>query len=541
MKVLKRTAPSTVLFLSLFLLTSCDGGVSDTTAKFSEAEKNVTTTDGNTLYVLKGGEVSVSPATVRAESWNVFTVTIQSFAKIDDEVASDALDFYQLEDNWVNLSYYPQRKCALPKILLDKSESSSIVSGEVMITTVLKYQVDCTSVTEQRLAFYADAAKLKDKAGSAILNYRKNEKAGEEDDSRVCYISVTGYTTLLHNIEEESIREVYGSWPGAPEELYTASGIPTGKLRFSCAAPLKTNPYLEPVEYSSEWAETLNSTFFLQVMAAGSSSWETLSPGEFTFVFHDEDDLSNPNAPIYADTITADTPELPAGTRWRVLLKVNPDVKPPKWYQTLFGHRGYVFVDAKARFVLADDYWDTRDYNGESYFFKDSPSYIVSPVRIAPSGAVDFLPQNILLHNSSGPDIYKAQNNLLYVTRKYVKDENLYSAFEWVIGPVKELSSAEDFIVVTSEQILLDSTVSVETDEEGKITEITVSLDNQFFTTAEDDIPVLLAGHGTKLTKNVEYPSQLEFGIYKDGLRPSYMNGYMELYPDSDEEKEEAE
>ena len=537
MKVLncKRIAFSSLALLASAVLFSCKDGVSDTTADFAEAKKNISAPVSSNQYVVKGGSLSVKESTVQAKSRSNFNVTLKSYAKVDEDVAADAINFYSLEDNWVNPSYYPRRKAILPKVLLEKEETSEMTTDGLMIITTYYYQVDCISVIENQMALYADATKLIDTSGNPVLNYKKNEVAGEESDSWIYYIYVTKSTSLLRNKEKEIMYQAYGSWPSAPLPIVSASGRPTGKLRFTCAVPGKTNPYLGTVEDNKDWADTLNNCFLFQTMASDSSSWETLSGEDFSFVYHATADNSNPNATIAARTFTADTPSLPAGTQWRVLVKVDPSIKAPKWYETIYGHPAYVFKEAKAHVFTANDYWESQSYSGCSEFYQESPAYIVSPISASPSGALSFLPQNIPLHadSASTQDIFHAQNDLLFVTSRYADKGGYYSAFEWEVDPSVELASAEDFTVVTSDGILLPSTITFDGDSDA----IIVTLNNQNYRTGGADIPVLYVGHGTKLKNNVEYPSQLEFGIYEVAWRPSHIRGGMQLYPDAVEEK----
>ncbi|MCR5125238.1 MAG: hypothetical protein K6B43_08600 [Treponema sp.] len=547
-KFTKIAAPAAAILASA-LLAGCGADVEDTTANYSEAEKNVTTTtstDGSS-YEVKGGSVVDVSGSVAVGGWDSVNLTVRSYAKLNLDTLESAVAFYSLKDNTDNAAYYPMHDKELAKKILWADESKN--SSE-MIETTIGYDLNLTDVTTNKIALIVDATKLKDKSGNAVLNLDEDDVAGEETDSFVYYITATGtgVTTALSNTYSEKFNKGCSAYfPGVGTSLYSSDGKLTGKLRFTANAPASSEPAATTATYDSSWASTLNSVILFQTKAADSTEWKD---ADFAFKYYDADDTTNTYAEIDAHTCVADTPVLPAGTQYRVVIKTTPNLAAPSWYEKVYGHKGYVFSESKEYKVDADDYTGTT-YSGTSDIYTESPSYIVNAYSSSATAAVTWNPQRI----NSGY-IETAQNDCLNVTVKAARGNSSwnssissyvypYSAWEWEIEPATgvELSAGDDFVVTDSNNSKLDAIVTSVKDSSGKITKVYVELKNKSYaeysttynssTLSSVTQPILWVGHGTKLKENVAYPKQLEFGTYASSEVPSYISGYVELSADS--------
>lgn len=559
MKLKQNRAGAIALLLGAALLAGCKPNVDDTTANFGEAEKNATTTSSGT-YSVKSGKVSLGTSSVTTAEKDVeIKATVASYSKLNIESVESAVSFYKLKNNTDNDMYYPMHDGTLSYTLDDYTESSGTNSdGESVIETTLTFLVDMSGVTTDKVAFIVDATKLTDKKGNAVLNLDSDDKAGEETDSFIDYISVTyqkdGTAATELNYEDdykEDFRPQYLEIPGAPEELRDSGGNYTGKLRFVCDAPVSSEPAATTETYDTNWGNTLSSFVTFQTKAADATSW---TDNNLTFTYHAEDDTTNGYAPISANTFTADTPVLEAGTQWRVLVKKTSSLSAPSWFSKVYGHPGYVlWTGSKDYTVLADDLAGSG-YSGTSITFVTEPSYIVDSYDSSATTAATWTPSQI-----SDSAIKSAQGALLNVTAKAARgsyssySNSIYtypcSAWAWEITPASaELSSAEDFIVTDSNYAVLPSTVSVIKNSSGKITRIYVELENKNYkvngtsssylsgTSLPSSIPqkpTLWVGHGTKIKENAAYPSQLEFGTYKNASLPEAVRGYVQIEADT--------
>ncbi|MBR4629528.1 MAG: hypothetical protein IKO57_03660 [Treponema sp.] len=513
-KFTKIAAPAAAILTSA-LLAGCGAEVDDTTANYSEAEKNVTTTTGSTRYVVKSGSVSVGSGSVEVGGWGDVSFTIESYAKLDLGTLESAVTFYSLKDNTNDASYYPMHDKELEKKFLwaDESENSG------MIETSIGYDLNLKDVTTDKIAIIVDATKLKDKSGNAVLNIDDDDVAGEETDSFVDYITATGtgVTTALSNTYSEKFNKGCSAYfPGVGTSLYSSDGKLTGKLRFTTNAPASSEPAATTATYDSSWASTLNSVILFQTKAADSTEWKD---ADFAFKYYDADDTTNTYAEIDAHTCVADTPVLPAGTKYRVVIKTTPNLAAPSWYEKVYGHKGYVFSESKEYKVDADDYTGTT-YSGTSTFFAESPSYIVSTYSSTATEAATFDPQNI-----SDSTIKNAQTALLSVTLD--RTNGVYT----VTPSGCKVSAADDFVITDSNNTKLElaSTPKVVKNSDGEVTTVYVTLKNKNFAKKSSNTVKLWVGHGTKLKENIAYPKQLEFGNYASKEVPSEISGYVLL------------
>lgn len=528
-------APFAVVAVLLFA--SCGAEVGDTTANFGEAEKNATTTTSGSDYEVKSGDVDVSTASLSVGGWDTVEFTIESFAKLNLSTLENAVTFYSLKDNTENAAYYPMHDAALAKKLLTTSEEKSS-SG---ITTTLTYDVNLTNVTSSEIALIVDATKLKDKSGKAVLNLDGDDVAGEETDSFIFYIDTDGSVSLNHSVDEDFC-PAYGEFPETPTDLSDSDGNLTGKLRFTCDAPVNSEPAVATTTYDTSWGSTLSKIVGFQTKAANETAWNDVA---LSFTYHAEDDATNG---YEAHTFTADTPVLAPGTQYRVIAKGVPNISAPSWYTKVFGHEGKLFYGSKEYSQVA--------YVGTSSTFVTSPSYIVNSYGSDATTAKTWTPAKI-----DDETITANQNALLSVTAKaryktydYQGYIYKYDAWEWEITPATgvALSSATDFVVTDSKGGKLDSTVSAVKDSDGEITKVYVELTNKNYlgtyttgsslsgysssiptSTGTNTYPILYVGHGTKLKENVAYPTQLEFGTYENTGIPSHISGYVKVTADS--------
>lgn len=515
MKLAKKGLDFLSLVLGAALLASCSPDVEDTTANYAEKEREVTSTTSATSHSVKTGSVSVGTSSItQASADTEITVKIVSYAKLDYESVGKALNFYTLEDNSVNKYYYPVRKTQLPKTLIHTDEPSSYYG-----TTTLLYKVDTSSVTTKKIAVLVDATLLKDKSGNAVLNLDNDDKAGEETDSYIRYLTVsnksdgttaTDSLNAYYRFDEEDFRPSYLSASISNTSLIDSDGYATGKLRFAVDAPVKSftqdtskTYFSATYNYDDGLSGTFAEIYTLQTKALG-GDWVTKT---LSFSYHAEDDATNG----YSEhTYTADTDALPYGTEWRLVQKNITGGSVPSWYGEVYGHAGYFFYSGSKEYteIAKETTYPYPEIAGTSYVYTQSPSYIYVYGTTETTG--DFTATKYTETSAKS-----TQQDLLSVSS---------SSSSWTVTPNATLSAAEDFIVTDANNTKVDSTVKVTKDESGTITKIKVTLKNENLAGAF----TLWVGSGTKLTSNPAYPTQLLFGVPEDSSKGD-VSGYVAL------------
>ena len=527
MKLNRKGVGAAALILCTALLASCAVEASDTTANFSEVEKTVTTSRSSSSYKVKSGIVSnVSGGTLMVGGWQTVSFNIESYAKLDLASLEAAVKFYSLKDNNNDASYYPMHDELLAKKLVNTTESVGTMSNyDTGIITTVEYDVDLTKVVTSKIALIVDAANLKDRSGNPVLNLDSDDNAGEETDSYIIYISTSGKEALHYNYSEDfdPSDKLSGYFPSAGSWLLDSDGKRTGKLRFTAYAPVTSEPIAATSVYDSTWAETLNRIVVFQTKAANETEWNDIP---VTFVYHAVSDTTNPYAEIAKYTVTADTPALEHGTKYRVIVKTVPNIPGLAWFSKVYGHEGYLFTESK-EYKLDADTLGYGTFSGTSYVFLTSPNYIVKSYDSSAMYEVDWVPEII-----SKTTISNIQNNLFSVTEKRTSARS--DAWEWEITPASDciLSAAEDFVVTDHNYSKLDAKVTVFKNSKDIIAKVYVELTNKDYRSTNGN-PILWVGHGTKLEYNIAYPKQLEFGTYASSEYPSIISDYVKLTADS--------
>ncbi len=486
------TVASTVLF-SIFVA-SCAVDVADTTANFSEKEKEAITTTSSGSRTLKSGAVYCSVSSISDASKDTqIAVRLSSYAELDAESVENAVNFYTLTDNSEDRNYYPVRTEILPKVLLHTTEPSSYLYGG---TTEFLYNVDTSSVTTSKIALFVDASLLKDKSGNAVLNLDEDDKAGEETDNAIKYIPVyykaNGFsTTSLYSSTSENFRTQYLSRYISKTEL---SGSNIGKIRFTVDAPVKT---YSTGAYDNSLASVLADIYKLQIKPVSSTNWTDVA---LTFSYQ-----------TAYDNYQAETDVIPHETMWRLVRKNITTGSTPDWYSKVYGHAGYFF------------YSGSKEYT-EIVYTGTSSVYLESPVNIYVYGKsqnnTSFTPANYSEETATD-----TQNSLLIVTG------STSAPVKWNIKPNPSslaLSSATDFIVTNANNKKVESTVKTITGGDGRVISVEVAVKN---TNANGPF-YLWVGNGTTLAENPKYPKQKKFGVPADTTKGD-VSGYVRLSIDA--------
>ena len=482
------TVASAVLF-SIFVA-SCAVDVADTTANFSEKEKEAITTTGSGSRTLKSGDISCSVSLITSASKDTkISVRISSYAELDAASVENAVNFYTLENNSEDIYYYPVRKEILPKVLWDTTEPSYYTYGG---TTTFLYNVDTSSVTTREIALFVDATLLKDKSGNAVLNLDGDDKAGEETDNYIRYITVSntydGFSTSsLYYSYAENFDKQYLSKSISSSEL---SGSNIGKLRFTVPAPVKT---YSTGAYDNSLTSVLADIYKLQILPANSTSWKDVA---LTFSYQTD----------YAN-YQAETDVIPYGAKWRLVRKNITTGSTPDWYSKVYGHAGYFFYSGSKEYTEIV-------YSGTSTVHTENPENIY---YYGITGNSTFTPSYY-----SESDATDTQNYLLKVTGSTT------APVKWNIVPYVVLSSADDFIVTNANNKKVESTVKTITGGDDRILSIEVAVKDK-----NADGPFKLwVGSGTTLLKNPKYSKQINFGVPAD-VKKGDVSGYVLLSIDN--------
>ncbi|MBR4629529.1 MAG: hypothetical protein IKO57_03665 [Treponema sp.] len=519
---------SSVLLASCFV--ACSPEVEDTTANYAEKEKAVTTTTSSTSHAAKGGSAYISD--INGTSYNSWsssltiataskdtqiTVSIESYAKIDESSVLSAVDFYTLSDNTENKYYYPVRGSALGKDLLHTTEPSSYYG-----TTTFLFNVDTSSVTTDKIALVVDATKLKDRSGNAVLNTDDDDVAGEETDSYIDYITVseksdgTTETTALNNRFDEEFDNAYLSSSVSKSDLKDDDGNLTGKIRFTVSAPKKSVSFDEygnrTWTYDDSLASSLASIYKLQTKAPNATAWSDVA---LSFTYHSDSDSTGVN-PVSANTYTADTSALSYGTQWRLVRTNITSGSAPSDYAKYFGHAGYFFYCGSKEYTEIVSFYDSASSSYKEIF--TSTVYTASPVNIYAFGTTEAATTDFDATDDYTDDVaISAQNYLL----NFSKTEN---GKWWISLNDGEFESASDFIVTNANNARVDSIVNVVKGGDNRIIGVEIALKNK---NVGGNYKVWV-GNGTTLKSNPAYPTQKKFGVPADSSKGD-VGGYVAL------------
>lgn len=533
----KELAALAVLALAF---TSCNTAFDGTNANFSEKESEYTDRSGVAQSVNSTGDVTVTGTLNVTNKKNEMTVTVYSFSKINLESADAAIKFQRLTKNATNDAYYPTRGTELPKTRIKANENAG--------TTTIIYEVDATGVTEDRVAFFVDATKLKTKGGTPVLALDGNLKRGEESDSIVkysgtAYDNATYYTdTTTFTISgmtstpvstgtgTEDFRHPYSpigvfgdTW------LQDSSNKYTGVIRLSTTATNKAKPG-DTAAYEDGLAEKLNENVILQYREPGKREY---SEKKLSFKYHAYASTAMATDPYTAHSYTADISGLTIGTQFRVILVKPEGVTVPDWYETIYGHKASYYYGTRAG--ARSQVTLSTATAGIFVLHAKVPSYIVVT---ATQASRDTDATSTYVPTEYSKDAIKTAQASFFENK--ISNYDNWFEVRTVDGVELDPVAAKDFIVVDENNKKIAADVDVitfsyndSTATSGKVNYVKITLKDvryrnySGFASADKKLKVLV-GSGTKIKENKTYPSQLTFGQWKD-VADDDASGYVQI------------
>lgn len=453
-----------------------------------------------------GSSYSEGSATIsKAASDSTVTMKIYSYTRLNEDSVANAFSFWSLSDNTTYNKGAPVRSTQLASSVNDYSVSlsSSTSATSKNVTTTVEFTVNTSSVTTSKIAVLVDATKLKDLSGNAVLNNDSNEKAGEETDNLVYYISVSekadGSTTTALNhytyyTEKFASTSVSGwSIPSSLSEVEDSDGNPTGAYQAKVSASYYdyTSGSIES-KYAENLASYYNAIYSVQYRENSSGAWKTDSAFSFAYDGTEKlaDGTSNPTYRYYVAT----TSKYAYGTQFRLVTKTPK--KSDSYSETanstiLYGHPAY----ASYRNSSFTKYGDVETV--DSLVYTASPEYILSVSSAFAAGAYE------------ADDFADAQSAIVDV------DEEFTGVYSISLGTDDtaddnqlEFGSTDGFLVTDPNGNKLDFTLtSIDSST------VLISLKNKNCT----DAVFIWAGEGTTLKKNYTNASQVKFGTPKVG------------------------
>lgn len=508
--IAKELAALAVLALAF---TGCNTAFDGTNANFSEKESEYTEISGATASFTgdnKRGKIEFSGSIDKNNNKNVIAVTITSFSKIDLESADKAIHFQQLKNNPTS-GYYPIRGADLQKTRIAVNEPDA--SGTVK--TTIAYEVNGTGVTTDKVALFVDAKELKTKGGSAVLALDENTIRGEESDSCIKYLNANGDTDITGVLEDFCPKyfPVYASSMNKVE-LHDASGNPTGLYIFTIQAENKRNTFQADAadDWESELAAKLNDAVVIQYRKPGSRTYEEK---KLSWNYYD-----------VTHSYTTDTTFDEIGTEWRAVITIPDDIVTPAWYKDVYGHPAIVYSEDLNKGVGAK----TNIGSDETYtLHKTVPSYIVVDRTGATTGSD--ATSNYAPTSYAKGVIRTAQASFFSVT----SNDNWFQVLTTGAAEL-DPAAAKDFIVVDTNNKKIAADVDVITysyndgnEKNGKVKGVKITVTDVRYRNSLSGLKVCV-GRGTKIRENKMYPSQLEFGQWKD-VADDDASGYVQIYP----------
>ncbi len=525
----------TALAVLALAFTGCNTAFDGTNANFSEKESEYTEISGATASFTgdnKRGNIECTDSINKNNNKNVVKVTITSFSKIDLESADKAIHFQQLTNNQTS-GYYPIRGTDLQKTRIGVVEGT----GTGTFETTIAYEVNGTGVTTNKVALFVDAKELKTKGGSAVLALDGNTIRGEESDSFIAYLTANGETAIVCGDAggvDENFRPTYspiyfpsdvvvGGVAGVNYvELKNESSKATGVYRFTIMANNKKNYFQTGADddWESKLAAKLNDAVVIQYRKPGSRTYEE---EKLTWIYHDADSTNMATEPYYAHSYTADITFDEIGTEWRAVITIPDDIVAPAWYKDVYGHPAIVYSAGRgvgAKIKIAD---------GTYKLHKTVPSYIVVDQTAATEGTDKT--------SSYVPTSY-AKGGIRTVQASFFDVQPSDNWFQVSTIGAAELdpAAAKDFIVVDANNKKIAADVDVIKHSyndgdarDGKVKGVKITVTDVRYRNSLSGLKVCV-GRGTKIKENKMYPSQLEFGQWKD-VADDDASGYVQIYP----------
>lgn len=546
MKNLKRfSAVAGALAVLAVAFSSC-GNVVDTELDFAEKEKELIgdqgpATTAKTATVKVGGfnlknngSSAMYPFGITASKRTTLTVTIDN-SDIGSKVAGKssvkkAISFWTVAENG---DHYWKMEAELPYEIVSVTEGAN--------TSTFECEVDTSSVTTNFIAVFADAKKLKDKAGTLILNSDGSYKSGEESDSVIAYLTVdykadgtdssapTATTAITKGIGEW-FAPTFAAAGGAPyiESLVDSSHNPTGKyqVRIRGTAAPKTAWDATPTDVDN-FADVFSKGLILRTREATSSSKKDISL-EFKW---NSDDARYDSQEIALDV----------GTYYELYSKnVNTSSAAAEWtgwYKEHYGHEAVLTIQGTG----ASNYIDGTAKTANIY--TSEPTYIIDGYDSSATEAATWTNKAVYFDS-----IASAQQSFVDISNG--DDDGWGEWNEYRIYP-------RDPEEVLFESDPKDIKVILYTDDgnpyelpfkvgkklydanwknsEGKYVETveyyTIEITDKNFNMPGSKYPEIWFGNGVTLksSSNVAHPTQVHFGKFKD-KKDGILSGYVRLY-----------
>lgn len=508
----KELAALAVLALAF---TGCNTAFDGTNANFSEKESEYTEISGATASFTddnKRGNIECTDSINKNNNKNVVKVTITSFSKIDLESADKAIHFQQLKNNPTS-GYYPIRGDDLQKTRIDVSETITRdpVTSETTTETIITYEVNGTGVTTKKVALFVDAKELKTKGGSAVLALDGNTIRGEESDSVIKYLDADGETDIT-GVGEDFRKEYF---PIDRDSMscvgpVDAPGNATSVYIFTIKATNKKNTKQAGAadDWESELAAKLNDAVVIQYRKPGSRTYEEQ---KLSWTY---DDVTH----HYIAYKTFDE----IGTEWRAFITNVDGLAAPEWYKDVYGHPAIVYSAGKG--VGAKKQIAAGTYT----LHKTVPSYIVVNCTDATTGSdatSSYVPKSynedeIREAQASFFKVSTINNNSFKVETKEYAELDQAAAKDFIVVDANNKKIAADVDVITYSYNDGDA-------RDGKVKGVKITVTDVRYRNSLSGLKVCV-GRGTKIRENKMYPSQLEFGQWKD-VADDDASGYVQI------------
>ena len=299
-------------------------------------------------------------------------------------------------------------------------------------------------------------------------------------------------------------------------ELQDASGNPTGLYIFTIQAKNKKNTLQAGAadDWESGLADKLNDAVVIQYRKPGSRTYEEK---KLSWAYYD-----------VTHSYTTNTTFDEIGTEWRAVITIPDGIVVPAWYKDVYGHPAIVYTEVMG---IGIGVGAKRNIGSDETYtlHKAVPSYIVVGITDAttgPDATSSYVPA---LYTKA--DIETAQAS-------FFKVQPSDNWFQVSTNETAELdpAAAKDFIVVDTNNKKIAADVDVIKHSyndgdarDGKVKGVKITVTDVRYRNSLSDLKVCV-GRGTKIKENKMYPSQLEFGQWKD-VAYDDASGYVQIYP----------
>ena len=515
MKLNKFIKAAAVLLAAATVLAGCK--FQGTTTSFKGNEENSYKAKDSVAEAgcIVDGSSSITAGEI-AEVW----LQIASRGELDKNSVVAAFDLYNLSDP-ADKNFAPVRTTALPgkklrKIDVEYDKDDNGFTGTYVLTTAYFY-IDATNVTTDYVAFKADATKLKEKTGALILNENGNKKCGEESDSYVAYVGVTGTgvtTNLNWNFAVETMENyspTFGFKLTNARVLDETNTYPTGPIVY----------YLEPLStacktkadgteiYANTDAITaaLNKMYKFRTLPAGAGKW---TESDLIWTWDDTKKYFKSNQ----------TAALDYGTKYLVEVKENNSLEWPE-AKDFYGHTPRMSWNDNKNHMAGNGGLETPFVFNTMVSEK---SYILGMPDNNVSGAQTWAPvtdPTFETYQTGGSGLLSVEKHSNYVM---VSIRDSYKN-----APQLFRMKTYDGFVITDKYFNIVKTkapVVYEQDSLGVISVMIELEDKNIDLTKTGTTYYFMVGEKTSIEENKSWPNQLKFGCpatYKQYGLPGYV------------------